>query len=1131
MTQNTRPFRTGNQNKFLASTLLALSLGLTSAQSANANGAFRDFKNNNPGLENREVRRIYREQFSVGTAVEHADPFHPIASTQAQIKPLPIPNLQPDRERTDAAVHRQTMQLQENGLLANARLGVDLNLDSNAKNVTLGAKLFARTPSVTINRNGEEVVLMPGSQVTAAEYVAVKQMVMTGSQTVALDSSGRAVGGTVDLSQITGKNDRMRADDLTVPVNVTAYGVFAGNSSFQVLGDLVNAGSIYAETNRRGGARVIIQADSLTNEATGLITSVARTGEGIVDLTLEATRSITNLGTISSSGTLELQAGAEVKNASGATITAPGNVTVTAPSIVNTSSITSSTGNVTLGAPNELLVDNRLGTVAAPEGSVNIRTAAFKDSANTIVYGGDLLSQSVNVNTGRGTADITVRELTGRLNQKGFASHVSTATDVLSLGEICLSGDPTYKNATGDIVIAGSITVGEALTLISSGDITNSVSATLTAGNNTSGFDITLIAGANIISGGSDTTVIGPIPPTLPGATATTISGTASASGGNVLLGQSEFLPVTINARATSGNNNNGGNVLIAAFNNGANKGVIDMSFSQINTGGRGSGNNGNVTLIAGGSPVGATIRAGAINTTGGGGTGGDVTISSFTPTSSAGNVTFDQFGVRTSVSQIVASSTSQFSPHIFLAGDIITAGNVNITSGSDGNITIGDFNITCRGQNSIVNLTANGLGNIVGSGFTTISCDTLNLLVATGDIGNTSDDTPIFTDATTITANGDTSSTDVLLQTFNPGLNTFSGSAFSMNVATQGPIIANPDFGPIVAETLLIGSFGGSAGLNAQHPLEVDATFLFVAGLGGDVYVHNNNTGQTNLTGGQALQAARTFQVTSDGTIGLAVDDSIRAQNVILQPASGFVNLAGTITGTQSVSLVSNMTINPANISATVNTPLLNLTSVNGDVGISPAARFQASTGVGAVAAYAPNGSVYLQGAASSKAGIAGGFANGVFDYAGTSSTTISGNIETATGEIKVTINGAGTLAVNPNAVLNSAQNLTLLITDLVNGSTKQKITLGKNAALQTQSGDILLSVGALAAPVSGTPPTKGIGYTAANGGQIFWGDFGATGKGVNSVIANGNDIIFSNTIKSSAITLSGGVAIVTGP
>jgi filamentous hemagglutinin len=1110
-----------------SSVMLASTLSLSFAGAATA-GEFRDFKTNNPGFSNRALREMYRSQVRTRAAETSTAPLSTSATRLIPDVSNAVKNQNP---RHDIRIHRQTMQFDEPGRLTNARQGVDLDLDSSSRTIVLGGKLFERVQSVTIDRAGENTTLTAGSQVTAAEYIAVKQIILGGSQTVQLDSSGRAVGGNIDLSSITARNDRLRADDLTVPLNVTAVGDFSGNPTFQVLGDLVNAGSIYAETSRRGGAsRGAISAANLTNQSTGVITSVPRASDGVVDLTLQVDEKLQNFGTISSSGALILSAGTIISNEAGAQLTGKGDIALSAPTIVNNGSLRSLDGNVGLNAPSALLVDNRNGNIIAQNGSIDIRDRSFKDSADTYVFGGNLLSRDVNVNTGQGTADITVRQLTGRLNQTGLASHVSTETGVLSLGNICLSGDPTYKNANGGIVITGSITVGETLTLIADGDITNSVPVTITAGDGTGGYDITMIAGANITSGSPDTTTVGPIPPPQSGSTATTISGTVG-TGGNIILGETELLPVIINARSTTGNNNNGGNVLMAAYDAAGAAGRIDLSFTQINTGGKGTGNNGNVTLIAGGNPVGATIKVGGIDTTGGNGTGGNVTISSFTPVSSNGNpITYNANGVRTSAGQLIAGPTSGgLSAHILINGNILTAGGIDITSGQDGNITVGEFDITCRGSNSTVNLTATGLGNISGSAFTTISCDTLNLLVGTGDIGDLPENTPIFTDATTITANGDTSSTDVLLQTFNPGLNVFSGSAFTMNVATQGPILADPDAGPITAETLLIGSFSGSAGLSAQHPLEVDATFLFVAGLGGDVFVHNNNTGQTNLTGGQALQASGTLSITSDGTIGLGAGERIQAKNVILQPASEFLNLVGKINGSTSVSLISNLAIDPANISADITTPVLNVTSLTSSVGIDATNRFQPSAGVGGVAAFAPNGAVFLQGAATSKAGLAGGFANGLFDYRGTGSTTISGNISTAgaTGDINVIINGPGTLAVNQNVVLNASKNMTLLITDPA-GSTKQKLTVGKNAALQTQDGAIALSVGVPSLPVAGTAPTKGVGYVAVSPGQIFWGDFGITGKGVNSVLAKGKDVIFSNTIKSSAISLSGGVAIV---
>jgi len=1065
-----------------------------SAAQADERTSFREFRSSHSGseLSNRELRQLYRNEFgsterSNQSAAERAISRLNAASTSSLTSV----------DRQVPTVQRRSIQIQASGKALNTRNGVDLHLESETRNIVLGGKLFERVDSVSIERDGQPVKLSAGSQVTAAEYIAVKQVLMNGTQSIALDETGRATGGSLDLSQITAKNDRMRADDLSVPVNVTAYGDFAKGSTFQLLGDLDNAGTVFVHSSRRSGSSGVISADNIRNEANGLITAE-------VDLVLKAEHSISNLGTISGSTNIELNAS----------------------TIVNHGSVSSETGSITLSANEALTIDNRGGTLKAMNGAVNLRDRSFNEEFATYIVGGDLISKEVNVFTGQGTADIYVDELTGTLNQKGLASHVFAKTEVLTLGKICLDGDPTYQNSTGSIVINGNITVGEALTLIADADITNSIPVVVTAGSSAQGFNITLIAGADITSGTPDITVIGPIPPAVPG-TPTTISGMAG-TGGNVLLGVNELSPVTINARPTSGNNNNGGNVLVAAFDNAGAGGRIDMSFATINSGGRGSGTNGDVTLIAGGTAVnGFTMIVGAIDASGGSGGGGDVQISGFRPVSSGGPITYDQFGVRTSAAQIVTSTTSALGSNILFRGDTKAAGDVTITAGQDANINLADASITTEGTTGTVDITALGLGNITSSAFSTVSTFTINLTVAQGDIGDIPNFTPIFTDAQFINLNGDAVATDVLLQTFNPGLNIISGTAFSMNIATQGTVITNPDSGPITADTLLIGSFSGSAGLNETLPLEVDTTFLFVAGLGGNVFVHNNNTGQTNLTGGQALQAAGTLSITSDGTMGLADVERIQAKNVILKPASEFLNLNGTINGSTSVSLIADLAIDPDNIGASINTPLLKVTSLSSNVGTDILNAFQPGSGVGAVAAFAPSGDVFLQGAAASKAGLAGGFANGVFDYRGTGSTNVSGDITTsgATGDINIIINGAGTLTVNQNVTLNASQNLNLLITD---PSTKQKIAIGKNAALQTNNGNILISVGTPSGPVAGTPPAKGVGFVAVNGGQIFWGDFGVTGKGVNAVMAVGADIQFTNTIKSNAITLGGGAAIV---
>lgn len=1114
-----------------------ITLAPSLAKADSSGMSFREFRANNPNLGKHEIRSQYRAEFSPARQ-RH------VLTIQSSAVSSAVYGAAGNSSSTSNHVHgfrHQTFQLTESGGRASTRNGIDLNLDSDSESITLGAKLFQSRSSVTIDRGGQQVNLAAGSIVTAAEYVAVKQILSSGMQTITLDNSGKAVGGSVDLSQITARNDRMRADDLTVPVNVTAYGDFSRGSNFQILGDLVNAGSIYASDSKHSTASGAIRADNLTNTSTGLISSEATlSGTGSesnrLNLTLAANDKLINQGTIVSSGDLELLAGNAVSNsgtaAQAATISARGNVEVISQSIENHGLIRSTEGNVSLNSDSALTVDNRAGEIQALAGAINIRDRSFHADIQTYVYGGDLLSENLNVFTGRGVADLTVNKLTGVLNQKGFASHVTADTETLTLGDICLSGDPTYKNQLGDIIIGGNITVQQALTIIAGSSISNNASAVITAGDGNKGYDITFIAGADITSSGSDSSIIGPIPPVIAGV-ATNISGNASAFGGNILLGTDVLAPLTINARSSGGANTNGGNVLFAAFEGLSTTGTIDLTNTKINTGGRGTGSNGNVTFIAGGLGTGNTITVGGVDTTGGSGVGGDITVSGFRPQSSGGTISYNANGDRTSVGQIIASNSSSTGSNIATAGDLTAAGNITVRTGLNGNIAIGEFNVTSKGANGVVDLLVTGTGNITDTEFSTIKTRTLNLTTATGDIGDSTNNIPIFANASFINVMGNAASTDALIVSFNPGLNVVSGTAASMNIATQGTIISDPSKGAIVASELLIGSFAGGVGINSFRPLEVTADDLFVAGLGGNVFIHNNNAGTTNLTGGDSLQARGTFNLTTDGKITLASGEKIVATNVLLQPLLGFNSVQGTLRGTSSVSLITPGTIDASTVSPIVQSPVLNVTSLNGDIG-SMAQRLQSGPTVTTIAAFAPNGSVYLQGPAISKAFLAGGSAGANFDYVGTNTTTITGNITSGSGDLSVVINGPGTLTVGSGVSLVSGRNMTVQLSDPL-ASTKQKIVIGTNASLQTNAapgfGDIVVSVGTPSAPVTGTAPTKGVAFVEVPPNQIFWGTFGVAGKGVNTVFAKGADVQFTNTIKAGAISLSGGVVIVADP
>jgi len=97
------------------------------------------------------------------------------------------------------------------------RARFDLNLTSTAASIVLGTRLFRGADSITINVGGADQTFRAGQQVTAAQLVAIKQVLAGGQQSLSLNSQGAATGGSFSLNQgISG-----RVNDLVIPQNVS----------------------------------------------------------------------------------------------------------------------------------------------------------------------------------------------------------------------------------------------------------------------------------------------------------------------------------------------------------------------------------------------------------------------------------------------------------------------------------------------------------------------------------------------------------------------------------------------------------------------------------------------------------------------------------------------------------------------------------------------------------------------------------------------------------------------------------------------------------------------------------------------------------------------------------------------
>ena len=175
---------------------------------------------------------------------------------------------------------------------------------------------------------------------------------------------------------------------------------------------------------------------------------------------------------------------------------------------------------------------------------------------------------------------------------------------------------------------------------------------------------------------------------------------------------------ITINTTATTAGQS-GGNVNIVAFK-GATAGTGNVTFaagSTITTGGDTTGANGSVKIIAGGTSSPFALVAPQINTTGGSGGGGNVTLVTATPVLSS--VTVGSNGTLSSAPTV---------------GSLV-AGNIELNGSVNG---------------AIVTIAAGGVGTITQTGGTVTGTTSISLSSGSGSIGSINTSTPSLTLNTT---------------------------------------------------------------------------------------------------------------------------------------------------------------------------------------------------------------------------------------------------------------------------------------------------------------------------------------------------------------------------------------------
>jgi hypothetical protein len=678
--------------------------------------SFKEFRQANPGMDRQELRQQFRADRQIeiqqirdarhttgggGPRVEHT----PIQNNQFVIQPIVTP--------TAPRLENRTTYLTDNGRTRNVSKGLKLDLTSDNRAIVLGENLFAGQSSYTVNVGGEQKVLTSGSRVTAAEFVALQQVIDGDSQSLVVDQSGRGVDGSFNLASIDNAGRNIKASSLTISEGVDVVGNFGRNSDFKVTRELVNYGNMYALTTNAAnnkaniGARDVTNAGTITTQAPEALAAANGAVDAAIDLKVSADRDLSNTGTISSNGTVTLSAGGSVLN--GGSVSAASHVNLISSNVVNSGSVESAGGSInfdTVGAGN-IAVENNGGTFSALNGAINFRQAGFAGKNDTTVSGGDWLSQTLNIHSGDGHVKVAAQDISGLVNTYAGVATIKADNDSLNIGETVTSGDPLFENA-GDLNLVANVTSGGGpITAIAGGNINIGNGVTFDSTGAGDGGDILFIAGAAHVG-------TGPL----------TVTG-ASGTGGSVNF--TGTAPVFNASSATA----NGGDITVAAFA-GSGGGTVNLGGATTITSTGASGfDNGTVSILANSITVGAVDVNGA-GTTNTAGTG-NIVLSAGQPVI-VGTLAIDANGNVTSGS--LTPGTATLSTSVSATGSLnaknLVSVSANSTNVSGASVTSGSYSVTSGGTINI----NNGI-NVTGSVslLTTQNIDIRNSVIAPGGI------------------------------------------------------------------------------------------------------------------------------------------------------------------------------------------------------------------------------------------------------------------------------------------------------------------------------------------------------------------------------------------------------------
>lgn len=843
--------------------------------------------------------------------------------------------------------------------------------------------------------------------------------------------------------------------------------------------------------NGAGGAN----ANPNVNAATNNVASTAISG-GTVTV-----GSILNSGTVtvSTGGTLTINAGGEVRGSSTPTDTA---LTVSGGTLTNNGTIT---GTLAVSGGTATNAGVVTGAITVSGGTLDLNAGSNIDDTEALTVNGGTLNvnlvESVGTLSGTGGTISVVAPATLTVVQAANGSFAGSMTgNGLFIKEgastLTLTGDSTHTGSldidagglafTGagatdktDIdVVAGTLTSdGGAFDTGAGIDVSGTSSFTITGSESIAVLNLASTATATLTGASTTLTLSGPGTPALDGVIdgsggLTIAGGAATTTAVNTYTGATSVTGGTLNITGTGSVASTAVSTSGGTLNTDADALAAGATVTVSGTGTfTSSGTDSFTALTQSGGTVNGTgvlTLSGAFQQSGGT-TGGSVDINT---------ATFTQTGGTIASGTTVTSSGAQSLQGGTIAGNLDGAGAITAASGTTG--------ITGTVTNAASLTVSGGTVNLTGAGSVDTSTNAVNVssgTLSTDGNGIADGETVTVSGTGTLTVTG-ADTVAVLTQTggtINGSASLTSSGAFTQSGATTttgGTVDINAaTFTQSGGATIAAGTSVTSSGAQALQGGTIAGTLDGA----GAVTV---STGITNLTGAGAITVATSIGINAGGTLtsdGNGITDTATVSNSGTFTITGAETIGG-LTGAGTTNLTgANLTTGNASINTfsgtmqgtgglvvqgTNETALSGTNTFSGGTTINSGTLSLANDGsnlsdTGLVTVNAP-GTLLLVGDETIGAVQGSGAVNifsGVLTTGDASSTTLSGNITGAGSLVK---QGAGTFTVSGNVATNATVNAGTLALSGTNTMTSitvdgtGRLRLLSNAAAGGASGQI---------------------------------------------------------------------------